>query len=77
MATETGAVMVTCAAPAVAPSAAETAETVTTPGVGTVLGAVYTPLCEIVPMRELPPETPLTSHVTLLVDAFATVAVKD
>ena len=44
-------------------SACEVAVTVTEDGLGTVAGAVYTPL-EMVPYVEFPPVTPLTCQVT-------------
>lgn len=43
-----------------------TAVTVTLAGDGRVAGAVYNPAAEIVPALALPPETPSTSHVTLV-----------
>jgi hypothetical protein len=45
-------------------SAADTAVTVTVAGVGTVIGAVYTPPVEIMPTLAFPPATPLTLQLT-------------
>jgi hypothetical protein len=46
-------------------SAALVAETVTVPGFGTEVGAVYSPEELIVPKDEFPPDVPFTAHVTL------------
>jgi len=69
-------VMVTCVDPERAVSAADTAVTVTVAGVGTAVGAVYMPVLEIVPRVVLPPATPFTSHVTVVLAEFMTVAEK-
>jgi hypothetical protein len=53
----------------------ETAVTVTIDGDGTLVGAVYDPVAEIVPTVALPPTMPSTRHVTDGSAAFATVAV--
>jgi hypothetical protein len=50
------------------------AATVTVAGFGTVAGAVYKPLEEIVPAEELPPAVPFTCQVTAVFLLFATVA---
>jgi hypothetical protein len=47
-------------------SATLTAVTVTTLGLGTVAGAVYKPVAEIVPTVALPPATLFTAQVTAL-----------
>jgi hypothetical protein len=56
-------------------SAAETAVTVTTAGEGTVIGAVYMPVLEIMPTVALPPATPLTLQFTAVFEDPVTVAV--
>jgi hypothetical protein len=56
-------------------SAAETAVTVTAAGEGTVIGAVYMPDVEIMPIVALPPATPLTLQFTEVFDAPVTAAV--
>lgn len=48
---------------------------VTVAGLGTLAGAAYKPLVEIVPCAASPPVTPLTCHVTAVFVAFETVAV--
>src|SRR6188508_992909 len=53
----------------------ETAVTVTTAGVGTLAGAVYTPVAVMVPRTVLPPATPSTCQVTVWSAALVTVAV--
>jgi hypothetical protein len=68
--------MVTCAVPVRVESAEETALMVTVAGEGTVAGAMYMPIAEIVPTVEFPPLTPLTRQVTAVFVEFATVAVK-
>jgi hypothetical protein len=69
--------MVTVAVPDTAVLAADIAVIVTVAGLGTVEGAVYTPLDVMVPTVALPPATPLTSHVdTAVFVVFATVTVK-
>jgi hypothetical protein len=55
-------------------SAAETAVTVTTGGEGTVIGAVYTPVAEIMPTVAFPPATLLTLQVTVVLEDPLTVA---
>jgi hypothetical protein len=75
-ATVIGAVIVTWEDPDLVVSAMEVAVTATVAGVGTAAGAVYTPLLEIIPTVALPPVTPLTLQVTVVLDAFVTVAVK-
>jgi hypothetical protein len=56
-------------------SAADTAVTVTTAGEGTVIGAAYTPVAEIMPTAALPPATPLTLQFTTVFEDPLTVAV--
>jgi hypothetical protein len=68
------AVTVTCADPDWFGSAADTAPTVTVAGDGTVAGAVYVPVPEIVPIVLLPPLTPFTFQVTAVLAVFFTVA---
>src|SRR2546425_1265934 len=55
---------VTCAVPILVGSATLTALTVTGFGLGTVLGAVYRPVTEMVPTVALPPSTSFTNQVT-------------
>ena len=57
-------------------SAAETAVTVTIAGEGTAIGAVYTPVDEIIPTVELPPATSLTNQLTAIFEDPVTVAMK-
>lgn len=66
-------VIVICAVPERAVSAADTAVTVTADGEGTAAGAVYIPELEIVPTLALPPATPFTCHVTAVLEEFVTV----
>ena len=47
-------------------SASLTAEIVTGLALGTLLGAVYSPVVEMVPTVALPPDTALTSQCTVL-----------
>jgi len=47
---------------------------VITAGDGRMLGAVYSPVVEIVPVPALPPATPFTAQVTLVLDVPVTVA---
>jgi hypothetical protein len=56
-------------------SAAETAVMVTVAGVGTLIGAVYTPEVEIIPTVALPPAMPLTLQFTVVFVEPVTVAV--
>lgn len=63
------------AAPDLLESAWDTAVTVTVAGLGTLAGAAYSPLLPIVPMVELPPAIPFTSHVRAVFVALETVAV--
>jgi len=42
--------------------------------VGSTVGALYSPLAEMVPVVLLPPVTPFTCHVTVWFAAFETVA---
>ena len=58
-------------------SAADTAPTVTVAGDGTVAGAVYMPVLEIVPIVALPPPTPFTFQLTALFAVFFTLAEND
>ena len=67
-------VIVTCADPVRAVSAADTAVTVTVAGEGMAAGAVYAPALEIVPTVALPPATPFTCQVTAELAEFMTVA---
>jgi hypothetical protein len=55
-------------------SATLIAVTVTEMLEATLLGAVYRPLVEIVPVVELPPWTPLTNHVTPVLEVPLTLA---
>ena len=75
--TGTGFCNVTALLPDAAASAELTALTVTVLELGTVAGAVYTPVELIVPVAALPPATPFTCHVTAVFDDPATVAPKD
>jgi len=63
-------VAVTCTAVADAPAAMAPAV------VGRSAGAVYTPSAVIVPLAAVPPGTPFTAHITLVLLVFATVAAK-
>src|SRR5919108_5931357 len=71
----TATVIVTCAEADFVASAWDTAVTVTVTGLGTAPGAVYRPELEIVPTVALPPVTPLTCQVTVVLLVFCTVAV--
>jgi hypothetical protein len=71
-----GAATAACAVADLLGSAAETAFTVTVAGVGTVMGAVYTPADEIMPTVPFPLGTPLTLQVTAVMDVPVTEAVK-
>lgn len=70
-----GAVIETEAFAALVVSALLRAVTVTVGVAGTAAGAVYTPLDVMVPLVELPPATPLTSHVTAVLVVPETVDV--
>lgn len=70
------ALTVACAEPVRLVSASETAVIVAVKVDETVDGAVYIPDEEIVPTVELPPLTPLTCHVTAVLDVLVTVALK-
>ena len=72
--TETGAVTVTPADADLLGSETLVALTATAT-FGTVLGAVYRPVLETVPVLEPPPATPFTAHLTELSAAPTTVAV--
>jgi hypothetical protein len=65
---------VAVAVPVFVESCDDTAVIVTAACAGTVAGAVYRPLDEIVPTVELPPATPLTCQVTVVSVALLTVA---
>ncbi|MFQ5329106.1 MAG: hypothetical protein ACE5D4_03850, partial [Thermodesulfobacteriota bacterium] len=65
---------VTDAVPAVVPSASLTALIVTVAGEGALAGAVYRPVASIVPTVALPPATPLTCQVTVVVAEPVTVS---
>src|SRR5215472_9619299 len=67
--------MVVLATPDLVESAWDTAVTVTVAGLGTATGAAYSPLLPIVPIIELPPATPFTSHFTTVFSALETTAV--
>ena len=67
--------MVTGAVADLVGSAAATALTLTTAGLGTDAGARYRPDELIVPTTELPPLTPFTFQITALFALFCTVAV--
>src|SRR5271167_2974374 len=69
-----GLVMVTAALPAADDATMLVACTVTVAGVGTLAGALYRPLVEIVPNAILPPATPFTSQVTDWFELLATIA---
>lgn len=73
--TVTGGVIVNPMNPEAAASAFETAVTVTTGLLGTVVGGVKRPAFVIVPLLVLPPGTPLTSQVTAVLAVLVTVAV--
>jgi len=68
------ALTVTCDDPVRLASASDFAVTVTVKADETTDGAVYMPAAEIVPTVELPPVTPLTCHVTAVLDVLVTVA---
>ena len=55
-------------------SAVLVAVTLTWASVGTALGAVYTPVELIFPTVALPPAMPFTAQVTVVTEAFLTVA---
>ena len=57
-------------------SATLCAVTVTVADAGRICGAVYTPFALTVPVREVPPATPLTLHDTVVSLAPVTVGVK-
>lgn len=71
-------VMLSCSVTAADPdaegSAALVAETVTLAGDGKIMGAVYRPEDEIVPMVEFPFAIPFTLHDTVWFDVPVTVA---
>jgi hypothetical protein len=69
------AVTVAIAEPIFVESTTDTAVMVTVAGVGTVIGAVYTPDAEIIPTVALPPAVPLTLQFTAVLEAPVTVAV--
>jgi len=69
------AVIVTCAWPDFVVSATLVAEMVTVFGVGTAVGAVYNPAVLIMPTTEVPPDVPLTAHVTAVLYAPVPVTV--
>jgi hypothetical protein len=68
------AITVTMAEPIFVESATDTAVIVTVAGVGTVIGAVYTPDAEIIPIVALPPAVPLTLQFTAVLEAPVTAA---
>ncbi len=72
MVTETGRITVTVAEAAVSPSALAVAVTVTCGGLGTTLGAVYSPVEETVPHAAPEQPAPVTLHVTPVVVVFVT-----
>ena len=57
-------------------SATLCAVTVTVADAGRICGAVYTPFALMVPVREVPPATPLTLHATVVSLAPVTMGVK-
>lgn len=67
-------VIVSCAVADFVVSASLVAVTLTAAGAGKSVGAVNTPLDEMVPVDALPPGTPFTLHVTFVFVAFLTVA---
>lgn len=67
-------VTVAWAEPIFVESTADTAVIVTVAGVGTVIGAVYTPDAEIIPSAALPPAVPLTLQLTAMLEVPVTVA---
>jgi hypothetical protein len=67
--------MVRLAAPDLVESAALFAATVTLAGLGTALGAVNSPVVEILPAAVLPPTTLFTLQVTFVLVELVTVAV--
>jgi hypothetical protein len=69
-----GAMTMTAALAVLVESAALVAVTVTEPPEGTLAGAVYSPLVEIVPTVELPPSIPFTFQVTAVFVVPLTVA---
>jgi hypothetical protein len=68
------AITVAMAEPSFVESTTDTAAIVTVAGVGTVIGAVYTPDAEIIPTMALPPAVPLTLQFTAVLEAPATAA---
>jgi hypothetical protein len=75
MVTATGARTVTVADADLVLSAVEVATTLTRAGLGTVPGAVYKPLVEMVPQPLPEQPAPLRLHVTAVFVVFITVAV--
>ena len=73
--TTVAAVTVTAAEADFVVSACEMAFTVTVAGLGTVVGAVYNPAVEIVPVVVFPPVTLFTCQVTAVLEDPVTVAV--
>ena len=69
-------VMVTTAEADVSVSACGMAVTFTVAGLGTVAGALNTPDVEMVPVLTLPPVTPFTCQVAVVLLVFCIVAVK-
>ena len=69
------AVMLTTAEAILLLSACETAVTVTVAEFGTVAGAVYIPVEEIVPCMASPPVVPFTSQITAAFAVLETTAV--
>jgi hypothetical protein len=70
-------VTVTLALPLWVESCVLVALMATTAGEGTVAGAVYLPLEEIVPTEAFPPLTPFTDHVTVVLKAPVPVSVAE
>ena len=64
----------TCADAVRLVSASDTTVTVAVRFEETVEGAVYIPAAEIVPTVEFPPATPLTCHVTAVLEVLVTMA---
>jgi hypothetical protein len=73
--TGTGFSSASCADPETVGEATLTADTVTVFAVGTAAGGVYTPPLDIVPNVLLPPATPFTCHVTVVLVRLETAAV--
>jgi hypothetical protein len=67
-------VTVVWAEPDLVESITATAVMVTVAGEGTVMGAVYTPVAEIVPRVALPPAVPLTLQFTAMLEEPVTAA---